>query len=1432
MATYPSTIEYVQFYSLGNNENLEDSYVEVTSKDLFRHGMPVPNGTYDAHMGTTENQWRCHSCFNSKVLCPGHSGHINLNYPVQSPMYKDDIIQWLKIICFECGNLIINKVKAIAQIPTIRKLSEYVKLTRNIEKNINCATCNAVHPHVVRDKNRPVTIWAEFYKGNKIERKYQLYNHLIATIFERISNQTLALMGKPSISHPRKWILNIIRVPANTIRPDIKKIGGGRSNNNDLTTLTKAIVEINNNLPTIIPKDVTDDLEANFTNLDMAYYELVKGTPGSSGKNKITTNTNRPPGSLASRLPSKTGRIRRNLMGGRTWYTARSVITCDPMLRIDEIGIPKEVAIEIQIPEIINSRNRDRLMIYFSNKRDLYPGCTKVHKKRTGIDHWVGSLSKDFVLEDGDTIMRDLINGDVVIFNRQPSLLGPSMSCHKVIVLSEGKTIRMNISACVLYNADFDGDAMNLFFARSQQTRNEISVLANVGINFISKKHGSPLIGCFQDTLASVVELTRNNVQVNKYNAMGLFKHTNKRFTKDIYTGRELFSMLLPPINFRTQGLFYNKAYAPYLKYKHDEVEVVIERGILKQGIMDHKSCGQERNNSIFHTIHNEYGPTTALDTCFNIQQASMEFIYNKGFTVGIDDITISGKALEKIKEKTSALIMEANRITQKLKKGEMVPPLGMSVSDFYEHQQIGALALGDDFVEPILSNIDTENSGLYKMITMCKKGKMKNLQAITSAIGSTLINGTRAGTNFGYGRTLPYYTRFDTDPISNGFVPNSYMTGVNPASFLFTAQEARFGVINKALSTSITGHQNRESIKNLESIHTNNLRQCVKQGDIMQFIYGNNGLDIRRIEDMSIPSIMMSNEKLKQNYHSDIKMFNNKFRNSNLQKALDAEFQTMLDDRKKYIENYMAIETIYSGISLSNKVQLPANIKRVFNDIIYDFRNIEKKELNPVKALSTVQEFCNTLPYIYINVIQERKNGVIPEKYKYALANMLTLIRTYFCTSNLVRHNVSNRMLSLMMDKVKVTMSKSLIDYGSAVGILAAQSLSEPFTQYIIDSHHRSGVSGGAGDKQTDTLTRSKEIMLAKITEKMKNPTMTLFVKEEYEDNSVKVNDIANHIENMRIFRFIDELQIFFEDYGHPIHPDYKHEAALVSDFEKHNPNVTIPSDLTKWVIRIELNKLKMILKNMDLETIVFGIMKSFPKLFIVYNSENDENTIIRCYIRNSLFKKSYNVKQSDIEVLKNQIINTVIRGIDNILVASVVKGNKSFVAEDGSVSNKHIYKIKTIGTNLSAILEIPYLDIDKCQTDSIKEIEDMYGIEAARQKLRIELETIIPDMNQAHYSVYADEMCSTGRITGISKAGLDKREPRNTLLRTSYSFMSQVLKSAAINGKKSKIYGMSAPLMIGRSPYIGSLYNTISIDHEFIKDNVQGMDDIIDDL
>lgn len=1428
MFTSSSEIESIRYFVGGNDKNLSDSWVEVRNRDLFKHTMPVRGGIYDPHMGTTENSWKCESCSNGKMLCPGHYGHVRLNYPLQSPMFATDIVQWLKIICFNCGNLIINKLKNISHVQKHKKRAEYVKLTRNVNKNIACYKCKKIHPYVIRDKNRQVTIWAELYGSDGIiTEKYQLFNHMIAKIFDKISNETVVAMGKDPLSHPRKFILNIMKVPPNTIRPDIKKIGGGRSNNNDLTTLTKTIVDINNRLPVIIPDQVDDSLEVNYTNLDLTYYEMIKGTPSSSTKNKVTTNTNRPPKSLAGRMPQKTGRLRKNITGKRVWHIGRAFITCDPTLKVSEIGIPMRMAKTLQVKEVVNTLNRTRMLGYFNNARDIYPGCTSVIKKRTGNVHDINSINKDFVLENGDTIFRDMIDGDVALFNRQPSLWGPNMSAHNVVVMKVGDTIRLNISVCVLYNADFDGDAMMIVVGTSAMARNEISMMSNVGVGFISRQTASPMLGLFQDNLAGSVEMTLPDVRIGRRDAMTMFDRDSMSFEKKVYTGRELFSMTIPPVNFSTKAKFYNEAYAPFLNYDKKDITVKIKRGNLEQGIMDYNSCGQMKKNSIFHVIHNELGASAATETLFMMQRVVTEFMLSQGFTVNMDDISIPEEITKILHNKISAMFVEAKLLTKRLERGEIIPPLGMSVAQFYEQQMVEILRLSDDFLEIILKIIKLKKNGLYKMIFMCKKGSMSNAMSMVGVGGPILINGKRADDNFGYRRTLPYYVRYDPDPVANGFTPTSFVAGISPGPYIFSAQKARFGVINKALSTSISGHQNRENVKNLDSLMTNNLRQSSKDTTVVQYIYGGSGFDIRSFEGISIPTIILSNSEMKE-YKSDISEFLEMYRGADLISVLDEEYKTLLEDRKWYREYGFSIESMYPFKKVDGRHQLPVNVKRIMEDIIHDYPD-SKKKLDPFKAFNSVKTFCQDLPYVYMNGRQKSKKSKIPIRYEYAVRLILVYIRSYLNTHSLLKRKVSNQMLGLMLDKIYSVIQRSLVDYGMAIGILAAQSLSQPLTQYIIDSHHRSNVS--VGDKQTDTMTRYKEVMLVKSTEKMKNPKMHLYVKPEYEDSMAKVQEIANMIEIMPFKSFVLEYSIMFEEYKDIIHPKYIKYLDMIYQYEKHNPNIIVPNDLIKRVIHFKLNKLKMVFKDMDLDEIVYGIGRKFPYLHIVHSSENSEEIIIRCYIRSPMFKKTQKINLKSLKALASSILDTSIRGAPGVYSAMVMKANKSYIDLEGKINQREFYMIKTSGSNLQAVLGQGMLDDDRCYCDSITEMEDMYGIEAARQLIIGELEKIVSDVHLVHDTVYADEMCVTGKVTAISKSGLDVREYDNPNARASYSFANQVFTKAAVNSQKNKIYGASAPLTVAAPVKMGTLYNEVMMDESFIKQESKGnISDIID--
>ena len=283
--SYYNKVQTLSFYVLGSDENAKDSNVVITNKELFKADLPIPEGVYDAHMGTTDHLWLCETCGNTKATCPGHPGSCELRYPVKSPLFREFILKWLKVVCFQCGSLLSDKnIKAAKP----KLLAEYVKISRTITV---CRRCKAPHPIVSKDKFEQATFYVE-YSDSKFSKREELFNHEIKQILDRISDDTVKFLG-------------------NTIRPDIRRVGGNRSNNSDITALTKNIVEINELLPSDIPEKekIDKDLREMYFNLDMAYYEMIKGTSGSGNQVRMITNTNKTPNSIANRIPKKEGRI-------------------------------------------------------------------------------------------------------------------------------------------------------------------------------------------------------------------------------------------------------------------------------------------------------------------------------------------------------------------------------------------------------------------------------------------------------------------------------------------------------------------------------------------------------------------------------------------------------------------------------------------------------------------------------------------------------------------------------------------------------------------------------------------------------------------------------------------------------------------------------------------------------------------------------------------------------------------------------------------------------------------------------------------------------------------------------------------------------------------------------------------------------------------
>lgn len=1433
MANYipTSEIEYVKFYVIDENDNERESTVEVKNKELFRQGKPFQNGIYDNRLGTTANEYLCGSCFLSKNECPGHVGKINLQYPVLSPIFKKEVLKWLKVICFKCGECII-KIKN-KNVEKAQLLNEYVKLSRtSTQKFTNCPFCGELHPIVQKDPKDHLKI---YIKTPEEERR--IYNNEIEAIFDKIKPETVIQLGKELDSHPRKFVLNTIRVPPVTIRPDIKKIRGSKSNNNDLTTILKNILTLLEKLPDVLDEELIKKNIIHLDNIEMHYYTLIRETPAGNN-NKLQGNTGSSLVSITSRFSKKTGRIRKNILGKRTTYMARSVITPDN-IKPGEVGVPISILMNLVKPEIVQYYNKERLMIHFMNKDTQYPGCTKIIKKN-GSEYYVGAINDNFVLEEGDTIFRHLVAGDMLAMNRAPSLTNSSISGHVIVPMESGDTFRFSVNIVnSFYSGDFDGDAMSGILPHSISATNECKYLAGIPRWSISLKDGSPSVGLYHDGLIGAFEFTKNGIVINKFNTMKLlstndYVYSTFNINKDKYTSHELISKLLPPINYIKKAGFYKPEYCDYIDYDLNDIKVEINRGEYKSGRFDKKSSGEKVDGSIFHVLYNEYGSELALNTIFNIQQMTHLFLMCKGATLTKDDITISKDALKKVHEQTEAILFESKQITENLLNGRIIPPLGMTTNEYFEQQQLSVLNLGDDFLKPVFEDIKLEDNNLFKMVISGSKGKLTNLLQISSSIGQASIGGERIKKLFDFERTCPYYPRFDESPQNRGFVTESYTTGVDMVSFIFQSMEARYSIINKALSTSITGEQNRKSIKNMESLIANNLRLVTADSDVVQFIYGSDGIDNRNNETVKFNTIMIGNLEFEQNYKTTFNDINKLFHNKNIQSILDDEFEQLKADRNLYRTSFINIEKLNTKNNmLDDSKKLPVNVYRIIEDVCFNYKEIisnNTEPLSPEIIYNKIKNLCDDIQYSHFNEFQRKRKMKIPNYIKKALTLIHIAIRTYVNIKNIIKKNIPYHILDIIINRIIFTYKKSLIEYGTPVGIITAQSISEPMTQYVLDSHHRTGSTG----TKVDFLGRMKEILGAKDTIKMKAPSMVIYIDDKYKNDEYKVQEIANHIEMMSLKIFIDSYQIFFENYKEIIHPEYIHEMKMIEDFEKHNPLLRIPNDLLKWCIKLDINKEKLIEKNMKFETICFKLYDLYPNLYIVNTAENAKNVFIRIYIRAQQFKKTNVVNVNNIEdFIKSELLNSIIRGIDGIK-SSNIDGNvlKTQIDENGSIKKVKQNIITTNGTNLREILTNDYINPYMTKSDSIIEMQEILGVEAARNSIITELMSIMPAADNKYYAVYADRMSTLGFITSIDKSGIDIREKKNLLLGISTSHVLAGLENGAINSIKSQTKTLSPSLMVGKMPKQSSNYNKIIINEKFIKNNVINMESVLDNL
>lgn len=1436
MATHNSTTAYpeadisrVEFYLMGSEDHEKSSACNIISKDLFSNDRPLDQGIYSLAMGTTSYSYRCKTCMATRDKCPGHFGSVQLKYPVTNPLFRTEVIRWLKLICHTCGE-------------ALGKISDdgLMKVSNANGKVVVCKSCETKQPVIYKDPKEPIFLMKKF--DDKEETR--IYNDEIEQILSRVSMETVKKIN-PNINYiPGVLMLRTVPAIPNNARPDVRKIkGGGRSNNNDATTFLKNVVSTNEAVPLLMTDEDKLANENALNLLEITFSNMIKDPTGSIASSRIVGGNGQALTSLSARLRGKEGRIRGNLEGKRIHYAGRSVISGDNNINIDEVGVPIAIAKVLQVPETVRPYNIDKLMTYFLNKNSTYPGCSKIIKADTGATYFVESMRSDITLEYGDILYRDMVDGDNVAMNRAPSLLYSAISGHRAKILPNGDTFRLSVNvADTLYGGDFDGDAMSIYPPHSLISRNECAILSNLKRWFISYKDRSPAMGVYHDNLIGMFELTKEQTRIDRFNSMQLlaqveydaYLHRFSEITSKSQSGNEIISLLLPEINFSKKAAFYKAEYAEFIDYKPSEIQVEIKRGKIISGRLDKKTLGQGVNDSLFHNIYNEYGVDAAINLLYNMQQVSTKYLMTRGYTINYDDIAIKKDILKRINDITASIIHDSSILTKKYRKGLITPPIGMTVEEFYEQEQIAILSPGDSFTKVVMESLDHENNNLCKLVESGTKGKPTNILQMSSSIGQLSIKGKRMRKSFGFERAIPYARRFHDEPEAVGFIPESLVTGISSLSAIAQQQDGRNGITTKALSTGITGYHNRKCNKSLESVIVNNMRSTVKYDLNVQPLYGNDGIDIRKASYVNFSIMLASNEKFQKKFSTNLEDLPKPFQNSTNKSILEEEMQNLINLRSEYRSGFSKIESCnFKDTLISGQQVLPVNVARVLENVAYyhyDYINESKSVLSPVEWKNHIAKIKKRLPYTHYNEMCEQNDIEIPEYIQVSFTLIFMSIDMDLCYKNIFEKGIDHKLMQLISDKITFTYKKALVEYGTSIGMIASQCTSESMTQRILDSINVKSNAKG------NFLTRIKEVYGGKKTEQLGDPYMDIFVKEEFEDDIGTMQQIANEIEMMSLHTFTTRAQIFFESYKKIVHPEYVAEIKdLFAPFEKHHVNQKPPQSLIKWCIRLELSHATLIEKTMQINTIYRKLLEQHPLAYIVYTDDNAEKIIMRIYMQKDMFKKDTTIDQSMVhEFLHTKLLKTVIRGVDGINSATIFKEfvPRTIEQPDGSmkVIRKHI--IRTSGTNLKEMLNHSMIDFVRTSSNSIMEIQELYGIHAARMKLIQCLRELSgTDINIKHYTLIADTLTFNGFVSNIEKSGLEESNIGNALLSMSFSHPIQKITEAALHNDESFVHtNISSSLMMGTTPDIGSNYNGIIMNEKFIAEQTQDVSDLLE--
>ncbi|KAL7421304.1 DNA-directed RNA polymerase III subunit C1 (rpo31) [Cryptotrichosporon argae] len=1385
----PKRIKHIQFQPFAPKDIVRISAVEVSVPELYKNHADgrrttATYGPLDSRLGPNEKGGKCATCHEDSTKCVGHYGYVKLALPVFHIGYFRPTINMLQCICKTCARILLphkDRAPYLARfrrpnLETLQRQKASKDVLAACKKVSACPYCLA--PNGIVKKSGTLKISHEAYRGNKnaeqkkafqaafgnalaenqaigqhLDRASEDLNPLrVLELFRRITAEDSELLSlHPEIGRPEDYLWTYISVPPPTIRPSVASESG--NNEDDLTTKLAEIVQQNRMLLSVM--EAGQGLSQTITNWEslgqMVALYINSTTPG------INTTGSKPIRGFVQRLKGKSGRFRGNLSGKRVDFSGRTVIGPDPNLRIDEVAVPEKIAVKLSYPERVNDYNIEAMRQAVVNGSRIHPGANVIETEgpypRRSLQPIKDMEKRKAIarnLKIGDIVHRHVRDGDIVLFNRQPSLHKISIMCHRVRV-RPWRTFRLNECVCNPYNADFDGDEMNLHVPQTEEARTEALELMSVKKNLVTPRNGEPIVAAIQDFITASFLLSRRDrlldrqqfTQICSYLADGnqeieLPPPTIWKPVR-LWTGKQVYNLLMRP-NKKSHVLVNLEAkcrtlvdppkeYGYFPDMSPNDGYLVIQNSEIMCGVFDKNTVGDGKKNSVFGVILRDYGPNEAALAMTRLAKLSARWLANQGFSLGINDV-IPGPILSSSKDNmVEAAYAECDANIDLAKRGKLQNAPGCDQETTLEQTISGTLSKVREAVgETCMKELSRHNAPLI-MATCGSKGSKINVAQMVACVGQQIIAGNRVPNGF-QDRSLPHFKKKSKNPPSKGFVRNSFFTGLTPTEFLFHAISGREGLVDTAVKTAETGYMARRLMKALEDLSTQydlSVRNSV--GGIVQFEYGDDSLDPACLEGDATPV-------------EYVRSWSHACRTASREGKPLYPIQIQQVAQRIYPEAATA-----AGV----EAEVPPEWQQVhqkFRENTYNF--IVDKVMRPMAE----QRVARGVPAA--DTIDEM------EEYEDFLESSDAAVRRVLDNSS----KVTSEQIEQFLENCRVRYLLSKIEPGSTVGAVGAQSIGEPGTQMTLKTFHFAGV---ASMNVTLGVPRIKEIINA--AKRISTPIITVELVNPTVEAAARI--VKGRLERTTL----GEIASIIEE-------AWTGETASI-------------------VIHVDMDAIQRLQLEIDLDLIKTAIARA-PKLRIGPEQIviNDKKARVQIYVDDPA--PSAKDKDGDAGFGAGSGVYERLKALKRVIGLVQVKGlpeiDRSVITHKEKKKDEH--QLLVTGYGLPEVMGTEGVDGTRTKTNHVMETADCLGIEAARQTIYNEIQTTMQShgmsIDPRHVMLLGDVMTYKGEVLGITRFGVQKMKD-SVLMLASFEKTTDHLFDASLFSKKDEIQGVSECIIMG---------------------------------